>query len=70
MTNNKYQMKKLALAYVLSIDAYISLIEVQPMSYLICDYLRSIRYLLVVLREYTLKVQVLVSSEHTLSRVK
>ena len=40
-----------------------------PMSCLICDYLRSTRYLLIVLREYTLKVHVLASSEHTLSRV-
>ena len=33
---------------------------------LICNYLRSVRYLLFVLREYILKVHVLVSSEHKL----
>jgi hypothetical protein len=40
-----------------------------PVLCLICNYLRSTRYLLILLREYTLKVHVFVSSEHTLSRV-
>ena len=43
--------------------------KLSPMVCIICNYLPSVRYLLVVLREYTFKVHIFVSSEHTLSRV-
>ena len=72
MTNNKYKTKNLYWhtphRFTL-IFRYFKLSILSPMSCLICNYLRSIRFLVVVLREYTLKVHVLVSSEHTLSRV-
>ena len=43
--------------------------KLSPMVCIICNYLPSVRYLLVVLREYTFKVHIFVSSEHTVSRV-
>ena len=43
--------------------------KLSPMVCIICNYLPSVSYLLVVLRDYTFKVHVFVSSEHTLSRV-